>query len=118
MPERLKSLLTHPVFVWLAVCAVMLPGVLSRTFDTTNLWLDEIYTIFTVTRSVADIVEMSAMDAHPPGYYLLLKGWLKPLRMAGIEPTLAAGRLLGVLVWVLSAGAVAGLLNAIAGRAA
>ena len=40
-----------------------------------SVWFDEAYSIIVAKRSVTDIVSLSAVDVHPPTYYLLLKGW-------------------------------------------
>lgn len=76
-------------------------------------WTDEQYTLLVVHRTPARIVELCTADAHPPGYYFLLKLWLKPFRLAGIEPDAFAGRSLG-LAWRL----LALVLAWIAGRRA
>lgn len=40
-----------------------------------SIWFDEGYSIMLAKRSFADIFALTAVDAHPPFYYLLLKLW-------------------------------------------
>jgi len=48
--------------------------------DYQSLWSDEGASVVMANRSAGDIVEQSAGDIHPPGYYLLLHTWT---RLAG-----------------------------------
>ncbi len=41
-----------------------------------SLWYDETVSTFLAGQPVAELVAHTARDIHPPGYYLLLKGWL------------------------------------------
>ena len=40
-----------------------------------NIWFDEGYSILLAKKSIHDLLALTAVDAHPPFYYLLLKGW-------------------------------------------
>ncbi len=40
-----------------------------------NVWFDEGYSIILAKESVSRLLALTAVDAHPPLYYLLLKGW-------------------------------------------
>lgn len=40
-----------------------------------SVWFDEAYSILLAKQSVAQLVALTAVDTHPPLYYLLLKGW-------------------------------------------
>lgn len=40
-----------------------------------SVWFDEAYSIMVAKRSVSEIVRLSALDTHPPLYYLVLKIW-------------------------------------------
>jgi uncharacterized membrane protein len=40
-----------------------------------QLWFDESYSIVLSQRSIGDIIRLTAVDAHPPFYYLLLHFW-------------------------------------------
>jgi len=58
-------------------------------------WYDEVYSLWLTSHSVATILrESAASDPHPPGYYLLLRGWR---RIAG--DGLGAARALSLVLW-------------------
>ncbi len=40
-----------------------------------SVWFDEAYSIIVAKRPLMEIFSLSAVDVHPPVYYLLLKGW-------------------------------------------
>lgn len=40
-----------------------------------SLWYDETVSAFLASQPVPDLVVHTALDIHPPGYYLLLRGW-------------------------------------------
>lgn len=40
-----------------------------------SVWFDENYSIMVAQRPVSELVALTAVDAHPPLYYLLLKAW-------------------------------------------
>lgn len=40
-----------------------------------SIWFDEGYSILVAKRSVSDVLALTAVDAHPPFYYLYLKAW-------------------------------------------
>ena len=69
----------------MAACvAIMLLAQALRIVDlgASDLWLDEAISVFIASKSPADIVRYTAssVSEHPPGYYLILHGWL---RLAG-----------------------------------
>ncbi len=39
------------------------------------IWFDESYSAYLIRFNPAKIIELTAVDVHPPLYYLLLKGW-------------------------------------------
>lgn len=41
-----------------------------------SLWFDEGYSIMLAQRPISELVALTAVDAHPPFYYLLLKAWM------------------------------------------
>ncbi len=67
-----------------------------------SLWYDETVSAFLSTNGVSKIIERTAGDIHPPGYYLLLRGWRllsRPTLDTGLEFLLAWPSLLwGVLL--------------------
>ncbi|MDM8532704.1 glycosyltransferase family 39 protein, partial [Anaerolineales bacterium HSG25] len=60
------------------------------------LWGDEGWSIYFAIHSVSELVALTAVDIHPPLYYLLLKGWFT---LIGVSPE--AARLLSVGVGTL-----------------
>ncbi|MBX3080345.1 MAG: glycosyltransferase family 39 protein [Anaerolineae bacterium] len=44
--------------------------------DHQSLWNDEGNSLRLAQRTVPDLIATSRLDIHPPGYYLLLKGWI------------------------------------------
>lgn len=40
-----------------------------------SIWFDEGYSILLAKSSVSDLLHFTSVDAHPPLYYLILKGW-------------------------------------------
>ncbi|HEC66731.1 MAG TPA: hypothetical protein ENI23_15755 [bacterium] len=75
--------------------AILFFGVLLRLYNLTAhyLWVDEAFSWLTAHLSPTEI--WSLTDAHPPFFYLLLKGWFL---IAG--ESLFSARLLGVIVSV------------------
>jgi mannosyltransferase len=43
--------------------------------DAQSLWHDEGNSLRLAERSVGDLIDAAGRDIHPPGYYLILKGW-------------------------------------------
>ena len=60
------------------------------------LWWDEGYTIYFATSGTAQLIERTAMDIHPPFYYLLLQAWISL-----IGPSPFAIRTLSVIIGTL-----------------
>ncbi|MDY0019950.1 MAG: glycosyltransferase family 39 protein, partial [Anaerolineae bacterium] len=66
----------HPRTWVLLVIALLLAAALRfYRLDAQSFWHDEGNTARLVERSLRLIVEGAAGDIHPPGYYLLLRGW-------------------------------------------
>ena len=95
----------------LPALAVLLAFALRvHALDAQSLWNDEGNSLRLAQRSVGALIEATARDIHPPGYYLLLKAWIAlageselALRMlSALQGTLAVavsvalGRALGV----------------------
>lgn len=40
-----------------------------------SVWFDEGYSITIAKRPISELLRLTAVDAHPPFYYLILKGW-------------------------------------------
>ena len=41
-----------------------------------SLWYDETVSVYLAGQSIPDLIAHTARDIHPPGYYLMLRGWL------------------------------------------
>lgn len=105
---------------WLLVgmLAVLLPWRLWRASLGESLWVDEFYTILVTRRPMEALVAITGVDAHPPLYYILLKGWLLVTEWLGIERSALLLRLPSVVAW--AAMVIAGwfLGRAVMGRGA
>ncbi len=77
-----------------------LPLLLYRISLESSLWCDEIWSVMLANNPLPGIIDLTTADAHPPGYYILLKIWNKLPRLVGHDPGVFWGRLLGVVAWV------------------
>jgi hypothetical protein len=98
---------TRPWGLVLGLLLVCLPWVLWRASLEQSFWIDETYSVLLTTYPVAQLVDLTAADLHPPAYYLLLKAWLKVGRLFGEEPGVLWARLLNVGLWLAGLAAVA-----------
>ncbi|MCB2154191.1 hypothetical protein KQI84_04845 [bacterium] len=91
----------------LLLLAVVMPVDLYRISIQQSFWIDEVYSVLMANLPLRQMIEMTAADRHPPGFYLLLKGWLALGDTLGSEPSVFYGRLLnsvllaifGAIVW-------------------
>ncbi|MEQ8822142.1 MAG: hypothetical protein RLY93_18040 [Sumerlaeia bacterium] len=90
----------RPLLGVLFLLAVLLPWQLLRASHEGSLWVDETYSLMMTRKSVGALIEHTSADAHPPGYYLMLKAWLKLPRLVGHEPGIFYARFSSVLGWV------------------
>ncbi|KAA8828552.1 glycosyltransferase family 39 protein [Bifidobacterium myosotis] len=61
----------------LAVCCALATTVLSWLMGRSqSLWFDEQYSLILASRPVRELISLTAVDAHPPLYYLLFKAWM------------------------------------------
>lgn len=87
-------------------------GVRLHRLGQESLWYDEIVSVDLAASAIRELLEQTARDIHPPGYYLVLHGWraiAQPVMELGHSfeflyayPSLAAGIVLCALVWVLA----------------
>ncbi|MCP4661858.1 MAG: hypothetical protein GY856_41170 [bacterium] len=102
--KQLLPRLRCPAWSGLALLlALWLPLTVWRAQLESNFWIDETYSVMLTTYPVSRLVELTAADAHPPGYYLALKVWLKTGRLLGFEPGIRWARSLNVACWVFLA---------------
>ena len=91
------------------VLAGLLTAFLLRLYrlGAASLWYDETVSAYLASQSFSDIIAHTALDIHPPGYYLLLHVWSlvsAPLPTLGLEFLLAFPSLwFGVLTVALLA---------------
>jgi mannosyltransferase len=73
MNTRIRSFLTK--YLWIFPVFI---GFVLRIFEITrsSIWHDEGYTMWLLRYDFAGIIERTARDVHPPGYYLLAKPWV------------------------------------------
>ncbi|MBI3913352.1 MAG: glycosyltransferase family 39 protein [Chloroflexi bacterium] len=81
------------------LAAITLLGFALRSIrlDFQPLWWDEGYSIFFATRPFAELLQRTALDIHPPFYYIVLQFWIG---LFGATDT--AVRLLSVFIGTLS----------------
>lgn len=80
---------------WLPVGILLLAFALRLvTIESRPLWYDDAFSVFLAERGPAAIASGTAADTMPPGYYLLLFGWMNafgetPLAMRMLSVTLS-----------------------------
>lgn len=62
-------------WVWVVLAAVVTYGVIMLLARGQSIWFDEGYSIIIAQKPIDQLLALTAVDAHPPFYYLLLKGW-------------------------------------------
>jgi len=63
-------------FTPLLVVAGLLAVVMSLIIGASqSVWFDEAYSILLARQPVGDLLHLTAVDTHPPFYYLVLKAW-------------------------------------------
>jgi uncharacterized membrane protein len=87
----------HRLFVALTLAAVVLAGLLLRlqTASTRSIWFDEAWSWRMSRFPLAELIERTAADIHPPLYYLILKAWMaafgdSPLAMRSLSALFGA----------------------------
>ncbi|MBX3728130.1 MAG: hypothetical protein KF858_03015 [Candidatus Sumerlaeia bacterium] len=88
---------------FLLLLAVLLPVLLYRAGRESSLWIDEVHTLVTVATPVPEMLDHLAVDAHPPLYFLMLKGWLGGVQAIAPQAGLFWARLPNVLLWLVLA---------------
>ncbi len=81
----------------MGLAAITLAGLALRVFHIglQPLWADEGYSLFFATRDLPTLLDRTALDIHPPLYYVALQAW-----MALFGKTDIAARMLSVLIGV------------------
>lgn len=64
------------IWLWLAMVMTAVFALLSFVIGLNqSIWFDEAYSVNLAQRSVGEIISLTAVDVHPPLYYLFLKVW-------------------------------------------
>jgi uncharacterized membrane protein len=67
-------------FVWILFgAAIVCMGISLAIGLQQSVWFDEAYSIMLAKQPAVQLVHLTALDTHPPFYYLLLKGWASVL---------------------------------------
>ena len=77
--RRVSELVIHTLtrrWPWVAVgaAAVTLLLALAQGIGQ-SVWFDESYSIMLAQQPIGEMIRLTGLDAHPPGYYMYLKGW-------------------------------------------
>jgi hypothetical protein len=87
---------------WMA--ALVLAATLAWTAWRATLegatWCDELFSIMLARHPLGEIVDLTAVDNHPPLYYFVLKGWIALGVAAGLAPGTLWARLPGLIGWL------------------
>lgn len=89
---------------WLLFFYLLGFGLRVQQLDFQPLWGDEGWSFYLAAQPIPDLLALTAIDIHPPLYYLLLKGWLVlagPGAAAARFFSMAAGLLLIPLLYRL-----------------
>ncbi len=63
-------------WVWWLISAMLISGAITLWIGLRqSVWFDEAYSISLAGRPLAELLHLTAVDVHPPLYYLLLKAW-------------------------------------------
>ncbi len=62
---------------WLAtlVAGVLAFGLYMYQIGESSIWFDEAFSVALINKSPSELIHLTAVDVHPPLYYLLLQGW-------------------------------------------
>src|SRR5258708_37045860 len=72
----LRRLPREQIFQLLPLLIVLLAALLRfHMIDHQSLWNDEGNTLRLIERPINELLVNASHDIHPPGYYLVLKGW-------------------------------------------
>lgn len=100
----------HPGY-WVLFFTLLGFGLRVQRLNFQPLWGDEGWSLYFTAQSLPHLIALTAIDIHPPLYYLLLKTWLA---LAGL--TAETARYFSVVSGVLLIPVVAGLGRRLIGR--
>ena len=71
-----RWLIEHGVVLLPVALLLIAAGLRFHNLGTQSLWNDEGNSLRLAQRPIADLLNAAAQDIHPPGYYLVLRGWI------------------------------------------
>jgi 4-amino-4-deoxy-L-arabinose transferase-like glycosyltransferase len=100
-PERLRTMMAEPtskgsrryLVLWVLILVALGLRLVQLTFQ--PLWWDEGWSLYFASANIGTLLERTAVDIHPPLYYLLLHLWI-----GLFGSSVVAVRLLSVLIGV------------------
>lgn len=101
LQSRNRRVQTWRVQVFLALLLVLAVALRLANLTTQSLWADEGNSVRLTERPLGLVLDAARADVHPPGYYLLLWGWVR--LFGSSEP---AVRLLSVAIGVALVGLI------------
>lgn len=89
--------------LWMGVALFLMLLVLRvyRASIENSITVDETFALMLTSHPYPEILELTRVDQHPPGYYVILKAWHQLGRVCGIPASLLWSRLPGVAAWIL-----------------
>jgi len=85
------------VILWLSALTLLAFVLRTVRLDLQPLWWDEGWSVYFATADIPSMLARTAIDIHPPVYYLLLHIWILI-----VDPSSIAVRLFSILVGTLS----------------
>lgn len=73
--SKLLARVTKKELSVVLACAAVFLGLIFVSVNRFSVWHDEGYTATLIENNYSGIIERTALDVHPPLYYLLLKTW-------------------------------------------
>ncbi|MEM7343677.1 MAG: glycosyltransferase family 39 protein [Chloroflexota bacterium] len=111
MTQSQRNQNKYTSLTWLLLFTLIGFGLRLHNLSFQPLWGDEGWSFYFAGQSIPHLVALTAIDIHPPLYYLLLKGWLF---LGGSTPESA--RFLSVIIGTLLIPATYGLGTRLFGR--
>ncbi len=71
-----RNQLRHPSSGWVLLFCLLGFGLRVQQLDFQPLWGDEGWSFYFSMQPLSQLLALTAVDIHPPLYYILLKGWL------------------------------------------
>jgi len=73
--KKIKEIILRVWWLWPILSGGVVFGLCMLLSAGQSLWFDEGYSIALAQQPVGELLALTAVDAHPPFYYLLLKAW-------------------------------------------